>query len=389
MKNTIKTLKKKYVKELQLINQPVSIRDIFVYRETKVDDPDERKHQLTLGENTIRSTHYKKIDFSKRLQDHINVLANIAARTHERYNCHLQSSVSSKFEIKSDCQNNITRIATSEFSFYTPNPLTLHQLANFIEGLESLAKNYYPNIHLLLSSFAVVTDDKTVLNLCLYVQCGETPIITCYTKSVASPIDVTFAKTKLFEQRSKPFLKPRQFTAEMSSGLVISNQGIIEVVTLGGARFTLAIDICLEHYYGHAQQILSAELKHPHLNTSFLAHHFDHMVTSNFIDMIDHKKLTKSTVQVDPRKSKTSMPEPSKDNRFLENADLKLPADYKTSLVRIYPSDDLTLCYPPFGPSTRVILHKQRKLDYLHSPLRAALDIFNHQTIINLAKNVL
>ena len=60
----------------------------------------------------------------------------------------------------------------NEFSFYTKTALNLDNLATLVEAVQAMASQYH-NVHLLLSSFAVI-DDLRILNIS-YMYSGADP----------------------------------------------------------------------------------------------------------------------------------------------------------------------------------------------------------------------
>lgn len=98
--------------------------------------------------------------------------------------------------MKPDCRNNITCISTNEFFFY-PNkergPLSQEGFNKIVLELEKLASTLPPNLHLLLSSFAVVNANKTVNNIALYITCGDNPSIHISAKMINSWSDPIYS----------------------------------------------------------------------------------------------------------------------------------------------------------------------------------------------------
>src|SRR5262249_21839966 len=70
-----------------------------------------------------------------------------------------------------DC---ITRLVTNEFSLYTTYPLTLEQFTYIQEGIAQFAKEL-PNVHLILGSFAVMSEGGELMNVVAHVQGGPSP----------------------------------------------------------------------------------------------------------------------------------------------------------------------------------------------------------------------
>lgn len=131
----------RFTKRQAIMNQEVHIRDLFVY-------PTSSERRASFGEKEYCSAH-SGIPTMERLEDHIASLAKIANSYHQKYYCDKKNG---DYTLRPDCLNKVTRLSLSEFSLYTPEPLGIKALGNFVEKLHKIARQQQPNVHLLLSS---------------------------------------------------------------------------------------------------------------------------------------------------------------------------------------------------------------------------------------------
>jgi hypothetical protein len=172
------------------INAPICITDIFIYPGKSKDG--------TFGEKKVQNkihTHYPE---SVRLLDHIDFLAAVANEYHQTQYC--QTDNNGNYTIRADCLNKITRLSLNEFSLYTYNPIDQAKFPSFLNSIEFIAKKIQPNVHLLLSSLPLKTKDNDLLNVCLYVQCGNDPIIETFSKAIPYQNDPTYFMATNFSQ---------------------------------------------------------------------------------------------------------------------------------------------------------------------------------------------
>ena len=136
------------LRSLKKVDKPVYIQDIIIQQKAKPPD-------LVVGEFNFSST---KPGTESRLLAHIEELITDAANVH----------------LANNAKSTITRLLTHEFSFYTKEPLTLDEFNKVLKHIEKLSMQY-ENLHLVLSSFAVLNVDNKVVNTTLHVQCGKKP----------------------------------------------------------------------------------------------------------------------------------------------------------------------------------------------------------------------
>ncbi len=116
------------------------------------------------------------------------------------------------------------------------------------------------NVHILLSSFAVRGVENRLINMTIFIEGGSPLVIRAFAKNNAYPKDVNYQRSvKLFSQQSimyKQHMKTDNFEAEYitdNAKLAVSMNSVFEVKSKEGARFTQAIDVCLDYEIGHSK----------------------------------------------------------------------------------------------------------------------------------------
>lgn len=342
----------KFEKEEKAINQDVLIRDIFVYPLKVVHSYGESKNHLN---------RYQEHPTIMRLVDHVESLAKIANQYHQKYYCNKNED--GTYTIKKDCLNKITRILLNEFSLYSSKPLSMSDFSLFMEAVHEIAKNQKQNVHLLLSSLSVITDDNQILNVSLYVQCGREPKIETFCKGRSSDFDVTYEGTSNFSQEdietSVESSKISEYVAS-HDGKVISNNTVFSVKTAGGAEYTQAIDVCLDHAHRHSKELVKrvgdVQISN---NTKIIPNQVDHIVTSNSIYVWEGSKITESVVHIDPCIDQAIHME----DDIMTVSDLENSKKNKYSCMSIKKSlNGYVVRNPAFGSSYSVVATEERKL---------------------------
>jgi hypothetical protein len=376
-----KTLEAKVSKRLEVhrsaINKPIYIRDIAVIADiTSI----EKEHRWSKGERFSKH-HDSETPVMTRLLIHIDTLAAITDRHHQYY-CYNPHQ-----EIK-DPENHITRLALHEFSLYTPEPFSLTDFPRLIEGIEDIAKKYHENVHLLLSSFAVVTEDKKLLNTCIYVKCGQEPMIHTFCKTLPDGMDVNYDGIRFFYQQSAIPNQNTILSPFVAKDITISHNSVFEVKTMGGSRYLQIISMCRDYFLMHAKKILIEQMKQPDLEgRDILPEQIDHVVTANIVDKLEEKyNFSKYTAHIDPQ---------AKINAtlltFIESNTLNA-SDLKAIISTRCPKASLTKTtqkyfkfeYPSFGLDCVVIVQKERELGgFTQSDLSQLAKNYN-QKVTNL-----
>lgn len=259
-------------KHLEVINQPVTIREIITATPAGKGEYYFRKRYL---EGDTDKRHWRAV--TKRMLLHIYELAKVTELDHQARNCDLSG------KLKPGCLNNITRLNTTEFSFYTQNkPLPLRSFQKLIKKLKQFTSTLAPNLHLLLSSFSVAIPAENgttnLYNVVVYVQCGPRPKFNVFTKANPHQYDPVY-KDSATGVKSTP---------------VFDCGGLVECETEGGAKFNTLTDICVDEKYGVAKSIFKKNLSCP--QGGFFPKQISHVVTANSLCKLNKKHIASETI---------------------------------------------------------------------------------------------
>ena len=259
---------------LAQLNQPVHIRDLVV----RAIPPS------CYGEAKNKSNGYPQ-HTKQRLYAHIAFLFKLVNADHRTNYC--ERSTDGAYHLKKGKENHVTRLSMNEFSLYTARPLTMDEYQTLYGDVLKMAETLEPNVHVLLSSFAIQDQKGKILNMSLFVEGGEPPIIHSFVKNTASNIDIDYShQEQLFSQQdSMPYGALQAENILSEDGTLISTGSNFEVRTQGGACYTQTIDVCLDHAYGHSHQLMRRRILKEADPDEFIPHQIEQCVTSNSIDL--------------------------------------------------------------------------------------------------------
>lgn len=287
IKPLLNKVSQKQKSALEQLNQNVAITDLIV-----------RSPFAPYGE-AVSSPPTSRPPPIARLQAYISTLLAFANEYHGMINCDLGST---SYQLKKDKRNNITRISTHEFSFYTKQPLTLAEFQSILSKIETMAGKLTPNVHALLSSFAVKNQDGTLLNMSVFIESGSPPAIHVFSKNTASKNDINYdGGDSLFSQQKDEQVT---FHADNISGerdIIISTGSVFEVKTQGGACYTQAIDICLDHALQHSKELIIRRILEN--GDEILPNQIEHCISSNSIELYNESIISDYCVHIDPSTS--------------------------------------------------------------------------------------
>ena len=129
-------------------------------------------------------TSLERKDMLKHLEISISELMDIAEDTYKA-NCYKPGTT----DVDPDY---ITRLSSNEFFFYTKEPLTLKEFEELQNKIAAKATTLPPGVHLILSSFAVKTDDDKVMSVTPHITCGKPPGFQFIVKNNTSSVDVRY-----------------------------------------------------------------------------------------------------------------------------------------------------------------------------------------------------
>jgi hypothetical protein len=355
-------------RELESVNQTIYFRDL-VFRVTE-----------GYGEANWHECSYKYHQPTEiRLIHHIQSIFKFAQEDHRANNCEQLSN--STFITKEDKKNHITRLTTHEFSLYTKVPLTLIEYGKLIEDIQKMAETLEPNIHILLSSFAVLyqNNPEKILNVSVYVQGGSQPILHCFSKNSCSNQDINY------NDMYQPFSQNNKLSAEFISmysennEILIYTGSVFEITTYGGAKYIQAFDICNDITFGHSQQQLERLLLNNKTINQFIPDQIEHCLSSFSITIQNDKLISDKVLHVDPHKKTkkkcNQLPNKSFDQEFISN---KIANSEYSTLVW-----DTTIGYfvvdPPFGRHYSIEVLEERCSAKSANKYRQAITAYNKQ----------
>lgn len=358
------------------INQSIYFQDIFVYAVDQNHTRGESKGQINPYAQPPSEETSEHAWALKRLIDQIKLLAQVTNTYHEKHYCTQHKD--GTHTIKQHCLNKITRLLSSEFSFYTKNPLTLADFSHLTESIIAIAEKQQSNVHLLLSSFAVVTEDNKLLNMCLYVECGNQAKLHSFCKANPYRNDISYGKSLFIQSPSLVLRKEKEnanFVSSLKNKNIISNNSFFMVETAGGARCTIAVDICLDYSNDHSWLLFWNQFNA--YDTAIIPDAIEHIVTSNSVPLSIYRPcLTKSITQIDPRYSlRTHLK-----NDKINSSDFDKCKDNAYPDLSIHLSENgVLLESTPFGLSYQLVVIKKRKAGEFNPNLKNEINYRNNE----------
>lgn len=253
----------------------------------------------------------------ERLYSQIAKLVNQAAQLHLKTNYSqpkklgLFSSDDNNLTIKDDCLNNLTRLITNEFMFYTKKRLEPQEFAILFEKIFDLAQKQPGNFHLVLSSFAVRALNNKTMNVVAMIECGQTPQLHFIVKNYDSCVDPIYYENspdgkKRIEFKNIEFKKDseKKFPKVKIHGKKhkFSYQNVFEVATLGGLKEFVAIDICFDHIKKVAKKnCLELIKKSCSESKNLIPIQINHIVTANDVKLFEEAMLEKKPTYACPK----------------------------------------------------------------------------------------
>lgn len=361
-------------------DSPISVRDIFVYAKTRIH---------SFGESKNHTNKYQNFPLLSRLIDHIDSLASIANMYHEQYYCEKVSD--DKYVIRSNSKNKITRVLLNEFSLYTRTPLNNKTFSTLVEAVREIASQRHENIHLLLSSFAYVTEDFKILNIVLYVECGPDPKIHVFSKGMPSDEDVVYCNA---QNHSHQEILDEEDTnisryVVLDEKMTISYNSVFPVTTLGGAEYTQAVDICLDNYFKRSKRLLKQQINSDKdKESTHISNQIDQILSSNTINNRESAKISDTIVHIDSDLCK-KVPTTIADD--FVHAD-----EIKKAFKNKYQSCSVQKCTfgfevenPGFGSDFLIVPQAERHLASYKGELRKKVEEHNKNVLENTIDTIL
>lgn len=336
---------------LVAMNKPVTIRDLVV--RTKAPN--------CYGESKSHTNTYRNISAAERLNDHIHSLFTLANEDHRANYC--QKEKDGTFHIKEGKENSITRLTMNEFSLYTENPLSTHDFNQLLIKIEKMAHELGPNVHVLLSSFAVKVNDEKIVNMSIFIEGGAEPSMHCFAKNTASMVDIDYKQQEqLFSQQECGVRGTHH--ADVSAdegGLLINTGSVFEVTTAGGATYTQAVDVCLDHALGHSKALIERKILADASPDELIPEQIEQCVTSNWIDLHSKSTIASVVLHADPVRSMHEYHQHALGKRLITADGLERVKSSKYTLMDIDSSKmGYEIVNPPFGSNCTVDILLER-----------------------------
>jgi len=213
--------------------------------------------------------------------------------------------------LKPEHSNDITRLVTNEFMFYTKVPLSMEEFGKFQQKLYDLAAAQPENLHLVLGSFAVRTPDNKVMNVVPHIECGSSPKINFIVKNYPSDVDPTYSEVVDGERKILLNFDKEKGDNPESYEIVLNGQShklsfnnIFECQAFGGGKFYSCVDICSDFSRGVAKENLIAKLRSEGKAEELDSIQVTHIVTSNPIPLKGKEAQTLAPItHADPASS--------------------------------------------------------------------------------------
>lgn len=338
----------------------IEIKNLYVLVDTDssfgelpiVDYSEGEPEPLSQAEETSADKRYDQAALLRLIQ-HIKFLAVFADEYHKNFYCE-QPVNDDKPKIKDDCLDNITRLLTSEFSFYSAHPMEIELFSELLTAIQDIARLGHENVHLLLSSFAVLNERKELINMSLYVECGQNPRINLIAKSVAAEFDPDFNKQfTIFKPKKNDPQHSLASFSRMGRDIVATN-GVFDVATASGAKYTQCLEVCAEYTQRRAKKILRNRSEEPVLT--------DHLVTSNTMLIDSEDNIVPTVTQIDPGVTPFLLIE--KNDSLETTAFEKSFSQFEKTKLGREPTGDYVITDPPFGGNYKIRVGEPYELDF-------------------------
>ena len=332
IKPSIDKLYNRKIKVLEAINQEINFRDLII----------RTKFPNCFGESQNHTNQYIQ-STEERLNAHIASIFNLANEDHRANYCEVNHN--GDFTIQKGKENHITRLTMNEFSLYTSKPLSMIEYTKLNNDIQILASTLEPNVHVLLSSFAVTDKQGKILNMSMYIEGGASPKIHGFSKNEASPVDVNYGdESQLFTQENNIDVT----TSE--SGDNIYTGSAFEVLTVGGAVYTQTIDVCLDHERGHSKEQIERRLFENAAPDEIIPDQIEQCVTSNWIDINKQSFIANIVLHADPVRSMLSDYHEKLGEKTLGNEEKKriIPSQFPLMSI-VNNAGGYHITKPPFG----------------------------------------
>lgn len=368
IKLTVNTVSQKQEKALKQFNQNIYITDLIV-----------RSPFASFGESSSHAKH--QVSSTLRLQTQIATLFALANEHHREMYCEKDSL--GFYQLKKEKKNHVTRLSTHEFSFYTKTPLTLNEFQLLLSDIEKMADTLTPNVYILLSSFAVHNNAGTLFNMSLFIEGGTPSKIHAFSKNTASAQDIYYTdQQSLFSQQQD---KKGTFHADAitaKDGITISTGSVFEVKTKGGACYTQAIDICLDHALQHSKELITRRILTSENHNELLPNQIEQCISSNTIHIHEDSLISDFFIHVDPNTSMHNYGATG-GGKILTDMAIKriIPIEYPNMKIIEY-NFGYQIINPSFGSEYYIEVFNERPAGKYKPELQPAVNQHNQEVLV-------
>lgn len=248
----------------------------------------------------------------------------------------------SNVTIKPECLNNVTQLITNEFMFYTKKRLEPSEFATLFEKIVDIAKTQPENLYLVLSSFAVRALNNKTMNVVAFVECGKTPKLHFMVKNYDSCVDPLYYETSADGKRTEfKNIEIKEDSEKKFPKIKIHGQkykfsynNVFEVVTLGGVKKLVSVDICFDNIEMVAKKNCALFVKKECAHSkNLLPIHITHIVTANDVTLNEKAMLENHVAYADPKKTSFYL---KKNDLLLSHKTIKSDLFFGTPHSQVY-----------------------------------------------------
>lgn len=324
------------------------------------------------GESKSQTNQYIQ-STEERLNAHISSVFNLANEDHRANYC--DTTTEGDFKLKKGKENHITRLTMNEFSLYTSKPLNLAEFTKLDNDIRMMAAKLDPNVHVLLSSFAIKDKQGQIMNMSMYVEGGTPPKIHSFSKNTASRVDIDYGnQSQLFTQQIIGTTSHNVDAVTSASGENVYTGSVFEVRTAGGAVYTQAIDVCLDHALGHSKEQIERRILDNAAPDEIIPTQIEQCVTSNWIDVDRKSVVSDKVLHADPVRSMLDYYNEKPGEKTLDNDAKKrtIPTGFPQMMISNN-AGGYVVSNPPFGSNYVVEVLAERPaakyLPFYQAPL--------------------
>lgn len=374
---------------LEKINQSIFISDVVML-------PENKKGEFKNKNSSMESV-------TDRLCEHLDQIIKIVEIIHLEKNFENTNSEDGKisYSFKENRENQVTRLLTPEFSFYTYGaPLSSDEFQKILDHLLKVSRTLPNNLELFFSSFAVENeilsrdnaDSVPVFNnVVVYVRKGKVRAFSKNKRHALDPgfLDSVTNKPYLYgaydEGRDQDYhlpllqtvetkrMKAQKYEAATYKNPLFNYCGVVPSKTVFGGKYIQVGEICFDHSFGYGEDIWKKYRQTR--NYKLIPDALSHFITSDSIKPQPEFFLSAQIAHADTNYIYRKNFKPIIPTDELEE---RLKSELSDLDVEIR-GDAITVESPKFGSALEFRIYPE---DLLESP-KASADVVNKK-LINL-----